>query len=177
VGGWCSPARVFGEKTTPNTNPLGSALFVPHRRCRRAKLFRMVGNEWKERGTGNVKLNKHKVTGKVRHTTRAAPAAVTSPRCGLRFFSPRHHHRLTPRPHRTPPLLRRRAVQVRLIMRQEKTLKVCANHLVDPHTALAAQAGSDRECAARRSRADTGRGLGCSTVWQHTTGRRIVRGR
>ena len=26
----------------------------------------MTGGEWKERGTGNVKLNKNRVTGKVR---------------------------------------------------------------------------------------------------------------
>ena len=35
-------------------------------------------------------------------------------------------------------------LQVRVIMRQEKTLKVCANHLVDSSTTLAPMAGSDR---------------------------------
>ena len=51
---------------------------------RRAKLFRFdaVGSEWKERGTGELRLLKHKETGKVR-----------------------------------------------LVMRRDKTLKVCANHL------------------------------------------------
>lgn len=51
---------------------------------RKAKLYRFdkEGNQWKERGGGNVKLLKHKVTGKVR-----------------------------------------------LVMRQSKTLKICANHL------------------------------------------------
>lgn len=50
---------------------------------RRSKLFRFdaEGNQWKERGTGDVKLLKHKTTGKIR-----------------------------------------------LLLRQEKTLKVCANH-------------------------------------------------
>lgn len=43
--------------------------------------FDAEGNQWKERGTGDVKLLKHKTTGKIR-----------------------------------------------LLLRQEKTLKVCANH-------------------------------------------------
>jgi RanBP1 domain len=49
----------------------------------RAKLFKFVrdSNEWKERGTGDVRLLKHKVNGKTR-----------------------------------------------LVMRRDKTLKVCANH-------------------------------------------------
>jgi hypothetical protein len=51
---------------------------------RRAKLFRFDtdASEWKERGTGDVRLLQHKTTGKVR-----------------------------------------------LVMRRDKTLKVCANHL------------------------------------------------
>lgn len=51
---------------------------------RRAKLFRFHKDitEWKERGTGDVRLLKHKETGKVR-----------------------------------------------LVMRRDKTLKVCANHI------------------------------------------------
>ncbi|KAF2306413.1 hypothetical protein GH714_017783 [Hevea brasiliensis] len=50
----------------------------------KAKLYRFdkEGNQWKERGVGNVKLLKHKESGKVR-----------------------------------------------LVMRQSKTLKICANHL------------------------------------------------
>ncbi|CAK9028662.1 Ran-specific GTPase-activating protein 1 (Chromosome stability protein 20) (Perinuclear array-localized protein) (Ran-binding protein 1) (RANBP1), partial [Durusdinium trenchii] len=54
-------------------------------------------NFWKERGTGEVKLLKHKEFGKVR-----------------------------------------------VLMRQEKTLKICANHLVSPHVVLAPNVGSDR---------------------------------
>lgn len=51
--------------------------------CRRAKLFRFdkEAKEWKERGTGDVRLLQHKSLGKVR-----------------------------------------------LVMRRDKTLKVCANH-------------------------------------------------
>ena len=50
----------------------------------RAKLFRFdkAGNEWKERGTGDVRLLQHRET-----------------------------------------------LKIRLVMRRDKTLKVCANHL------------------------------------------------
>jgi Ran-binding protein 1 len=65
--------------------------------CRRCKLFRFTGGEWKERGTGSLKLLKNRETGKAR-----------------------------------------------LVMRQEKTLKVCANHAVATHTKLAPMPGSDR---------------------------------
>ncbi|URE38001.1 Protein tyrosine kinase [Musa troglodytarum] len=70
-------------------------------RRRRAKLYRFdkVGNQWKERGSGNVKLLKHKETGKVR-----------------------------------------------LVMRQAKTLKICANHLVVPSIKMQEHAGSDKSC-------------------------------
>ncbi|PSN43549.1 hypothetical protein C0J52_03693 [Blattella germanica] len=34
--------------------------------CHRAKLFRYIGGEWKERGVGDVKLLKHKATQKIR---------------------------------------------------------------------------------------------------------------
>lgn len=52
--------------------------------CSRAKLFRFdkSGNEWKERGTGDVRLLQHTETKKIR-----------------------------------------------LLMRRDKTLKICANHL------------------------------------------------
>ncbi|KAI9476850.1 Ran GTPase binding protein Sbp1 [Coemansia sp. RSA 989] len=65
----------------------------------RAKLFRFdtEGNEWKERGTGDVKLLKHKETGKVR-----------------------------------------------LLMRRDKTLKVCANHYITDDMVLSPNVGSDR---------------------------------
>ena len=54
---------------------------------RRAKLFRFNSEEleWKERGTGDVRLLKHKSSGKIR-----------------------------------------------LVMRRDKTLKVCANHIGEP---------------------------------------------
>lgn len=66
---------------------------------RRAKLFRFdkPTNQWKERGTGDVKLLKHKDTGKVR-----------------------------------------------ILMRREKTHKICANHLLLSEMKLAPNVGSDR---------------------------------
>ncbi|KAM3458670.1 hypothetical protein MY3296_000428 [Beauveria thailandica] len=65
----------------------------------RAKLFRFIkeSNEWKERGTGDVRLLKHKENGRTR-----------------------------------------------LVMRRDKTLKVCANHYIVPDMKLAPNVGSDR---------------------------------
>ncbi|KAA1466289.1 hypothetical protein DENSPDRAFT_831097 [Dentipellis sp. KUC8613] len=65
----------------------------------RAKLFRFDpgSSEWKERGTGDVKLLQHKETKKVR-----------------------------------------------LVMRRDKTLKVCANHLISADMKLQPNIGSDR---------------------------------
>ncbi|XP_004475254.1 ran-specific GTPase-activating protein [Dasypus novemcinctus] len=67
----------------------------------RAKLFRFASEsdlpEWKERGTGDVKLLKHKEKG-----------------------------------------------TIRLLMRRDKTLKVCANHYITPLMELKPNAGSDR---------------------------------
>lgn len=65
----------------------------------RAKLYRFDANvkEWKERGTGDVKLLQHKENKKVR-----------------------------------------------LLLRQEKTLKICMNHLVHPTLELKPNLGSDR---------------------------------
>ncbi|KIY73797.1 hypothetical protein CYLTODRAFT_416824 [Cylindrobasidium torrendii FP15055 ss-10] len=65
----------------------------------RAKLFRFEPStsEWKERGTGDVRLLSHKQTKKVR-----------------------------------------------LVMRRDKTLKVCANHLISADMKLQPNIGSDR---------------------------------
>lgn len=67
----------------------------------RAKLFRFASEneppEWKERGTGDVKLLKHKETG-----------------------------------------------TIRLLMRRDRTLKICANHHIKPSMELKPNAGSDR---------------------------------
>ncbi|KND00428.1 uncharacterized protein SPPG_04749 [Spizellomyces punctatus DAOM BR117] len=65
----------------------------------RSKLFRFdkAGNEWKERGTGDVKLLKHKESGKIR-----------------------------------------------ILMRREKTHKICANHYITPEMELKSNVGSDR---------------------------------
>ncbi|XP_020596794.1 ran-binding protein 1 homolog a-like [Phalaenopsis equestris] len=67
----------------------------------KAKLYRFdkEGNQWKERGTGSVKILKHKETGKSR-----------------------------------------------LVMRQVKTLKICANHLILPSIKLQEHAGNDKSC-------------------------------
>ncbi|KAG5069105.1 hypothetical protein AAZX31_01G108000 [Glycine max] len=67
----------------------------------KAKLYRFdkEGNQWKERGGGNVKLLKHKVTGKVR-----------------------------------------------LVMRQSKTLKICANHLVHHSLTVQEHSGNEKSC-------------------------------
>jgi len=65
----------------------------------RAKLFRFdsTNSEWKERGTGDVRLLQHK-----------------------------------------------ESTKIRLLMRREKTLKVCANHLVTSDMKLQPNIGSDR---------------------------------
>ena len=65
----------------------------------RAKLFRYDKDtsQWKERGVGNLKLLKHKITG-----------------------------------------------QVRVLMRRDQILKVCANHFLTPGMELKPNAGSDR---------------------------------
>ncbi|GJJ72711.1 Ran-binding protein 1 [Entomortierella parvispora] len=65
----------------------------------RAKLFRFVKetNEWKERGTGDVRFMQHKETKKIR-----------------------------------------------LLMRRDQTLKICANHYVTSEMALTPNVGSDR---------------------------------
>jgi len=65
----------------------------------RAKLFKFDrdSKEWKERGTGDVRLLKHKENGKTR-----------------------------------------------LVMRRDKTLKVCANHYIIPDMKLSPNVGSDR---------------------------------
>jgi len=65
----------------------------------RAKLFRFDDkeNQWKERGTGDVKFLQHKQTKKIR-----------------------------------------------LLMRREKTLKICANHYIETYYKLQPNVGSDR---------------------------------
>ncbi|KAJ3340760.1 Ran GTPase-binding protein yrb1 [Entophlyctis luteolus] len=65
----------------------------------RAKLFRFdkPTNEWKERGTGDAKLLRHKVTSKIR-----------------------------------------------MLMRRDKTHKICANHYITQDMKLTANVGSDR---------------------------------
>ncbi|XP_037367275.1 ran-specific GTPase-activating protein-like [Talpa occidentalis] len=66
----------------------------PHPHPNESRLF---GEEWKERGTGDVKLLKHKEKG-----------------------------------------------TIRLLMRRDKTLKICANHYITPMMEQKPNAGSDR---------------------------------
>uniref|UniRef100_A0A8C0GP10 E3 SUMO-protein ligase RanBP2 n=1 Tax=Chelonoidis abingdonii TaxID=106734 RepID=A0A8C0GP10_CHEAB len=67
--------------------------------CNRAKLFRFDTElkEWKERGIGNVKILRHKISGKIR-----------------------------------------------LLMRREQILKICANHYINTDMKLQLNAGSDK---------------------------------
>ncbi|MBN3278210.1 RBP2 ligase, partial [Polyodon spathula] len=67
--------------------------------CNRAKLFRFEteAKEWKERGIGNIKILRHRTSGKVR-----------------------------------------------LLMRREQVLKICANHYITPDMNLNPNAGSDK---------------------------------
>uniref|UniRef100_A0A671EJN5 RanBD1 domain-containing protein n=1 Tax=Rhinolophus ferrumequinum TaxID=59479 RepID=A0A671EJN5_RHIFE len=67
--------------------------------CNRAKLYRFdtESKEWKERGIGNVKILRHKTSGKIR-----------------------------------------------LLMRREQVLKICANHYISPDMKLTPNAGSDK---------------------------------
>uniref|UniRef100_A0A8C3SWT4 RAN binding protein 2 n=1 Tax=Chelydra serpentina TaxID=8475 RepID=A0A8C3SWT4_CHESE len=67
--------------------------------CNRAKLFRFdtESKEWKERGIGNVKILRHKISGKIR-----------------------------------------------LLMRREQILKICANHYINTDMKLQLNAGSDK---------------------------------
>ncbi|XP_058886002.1 E3 SUMO-protein ligase RanBP2-like isoform X3 [Acipenser ruthenus] len=67
--------------------------------CNRAKLFRFETEtkEWKERGIGNIKILRHRTSGKVR-----------------------------------------------LLMRREQVLKICANHYIKPDMKLNPNAGSDK---------------------------------
>lgn len=64
--------------------------------CARAKLFRFVDKEWKERGVGNVKL------------------------------------------------LRNAEGKVRLLMRREQVLKICANHMLRPDMELTSMPNNDK---------------------------------
>lgn len=99
---------------------------------------------WKERGTGDVRFLQHKETKKAPRRSRSRAAARSRPH---------------PRPDRPASLQRRRApiptpsarhdsahhgTQVRLLMRREKTMKICANFFVVPTISLAENAGSDR---------------------------------
>ena len=104
---------------------------MPHRS--RAKLFRWESDSWekevklwKERGTGDVRFLQHNDTKKAR-----AAAQRRAPRVMRR--SPAISRRV-----------RRALTQVRLLMRREKTMKICANFYVSPDLKIGENAGSDR---------------------------------
>lgn len=81
------------DKIDPKTNEEDEDVIFKMR----AKLFRYTKNEWKERGTGDVRFLKHKDSGKIR-----------------------------------------------LVMRRDKTHKICANHYILPSMSLTSNIGSDR---------------------------------
>ncbi|KZP00026.1 hypothetical protein CALVIDRAFT_595451 [Calocera viscosa TUFC12733] len=89
------PVIKLTEKVDVKTNEENEDVVIKMR----AKLFRFdgSGSEWKERGTGDVKLLKDKTTAKIR-----------------------------------------------LVMRRDKTLKVCANHAITSEIRLQPNVGSDR---------------------------------
>ena len=80
------PRRSWSSTRALSSFPSHLCAVRPRRRC---KLFRLAETEWKQRGLGDIKILKHKVTGKCR-----------------------------------------------MVMRQEKTLKVVANLMVDPNASL-----------------------------------------
>ncbi|KAK7695423.1 single stranded nucleic acid binding protein [Cerrena zonata] len=89
------PVIKLTEQIETKTNEENEEVFFKMR----AKLFRFSAesSEWKERGTGDVRLLQHKETKKVR-----------------------------------------------LVMRRDKTLKVCANHAITSDIKLQPNVGSDR---------------------------------
>ncbi|KAG8746790.1 hypothetical protein FRC10_003773 [Ceratobasidium sp. 414] len=89
------PVLKLTEQVVTKTHEEDEDVLTKHR----AKLFRFEGgsSEWKERGTGEVRLLQHKVTKKVR-----------------------------------------------VLMRRDKTLKICANHYITSDMKLQPNVGSDR---------------------------------
>ncbi|CUA67735.1 Ran-specific GTPase-activating protein 1 [Rhizoctonia solani] len=89
------PVIKLTEQVVTKTHEEDEDVLIKHR----AKLFRFenAGSEWKERGTGDVRLLQHKETKKVR-----------------------------------------------VLMRRDKTLKICANHYITTDMKLQPNVGSDR---------------------------------
>ncbi|KAG8753728.1 hypothetical protein FRC12_011446 [Ceratobasidium sp. 428] len=89
------PVMKLTEQVATRTHEEDEDVLTKHR----AKLFRFEGSssEWKERGTGDVRLLQHKETKKVR-----------------------------------------------VLMRRDKTLKICANHYITNDMKLQPNVGSDR---------------------------------
>ncbi|CAE6423034.1 unnamed protein product [Rhizoctonia solani] len=95
TGGSFEPVIKLTEQVETKTHEEDEDVLTKHR----AKLFRFetTSSEWKERGTGDVRLLQHKETKKVR-----------------------------------------------VLMRRDKTLKICANHYVTTDMKLQPNVGSDR---------------------------------
>lgn len=75
--------------------------------CHRAKLFRLVDGEWKERGLGDVKILRHKGTRKTRYEVEIFTFSFLDSLI-LNFLL------------------------CRLLMRREQILKICLNHALTP---------------------------------------------
>lgn len=73
--------------------------------CHRAKLFRFKDSEWKERGLGDVKILKHKTTGKLRFFISIILILI--------------HYALL------------QCYYFRVVMRREQILKICLNHVLN----------------------------------------------
>lgn len=95
TGGTFEPVHKLDEAVVVKTHEEDEEVLFKMR----AKLFRFIAesSEWKERGTGDVRMLQH-----------------------------------------------RESKKVRLVMRRDKTFKVCANHYITPEMALSPNVGSDR---------------------------------
>ncbi|KAG8193069.1 hypothetical protein JTE90_017821 [Oedothorax gibbosus] len=90
----------------------------------RAKLYRYdtVDDppEWKERGTGEIKILKHKTEDYVRILMRRDKT--------LKICANHYRYKLTVFIGNKPSLKHKTEDYVRILMRRDKTLKICANH-------------------------------------------------
>lgn len=86
--------RIRGSsQSLPRPSPLLRLLcfpppLLPYPLRSRAKLFRLTSGEWKERGTGDVKLNKSAATGRVRIIMRQEKTLKVRRRDGLNTCGP-----------------------------------------------------------------------------------------
>ncbi|KAG8193067.1 hypothetical protein JTE90_017821 [Oedothorax gibbosus] len=106
----------------------------------RAKLYRYdtVDDppEWKERGTGEIKILKHKTEDYVRILMRRDKT--------LKICANHYRYKLTVFIGNKPSLKHKTEDYVRILMRRDKTLKICANHYIQPYMELKPNNSSDR---------------------------------